>query len=229
VGHCPAGPDLLLDALQLLTNTARGWPAGGAGSLGAADTEGSGGGDATAAAADMQSARIAVHAWALTLQWVAQVAPRTAAKSALTRLASYAASLLCWPPAGAVQDCNVAASSSGGGGGSGAGIGSIGGGGEEASSSRSPPPVPSREASSSAGGGGGAPLRADSPVIISATRDRSDDGDGLGGGGWGEQHGHLAGLAPEVVCRPQGFLAGQHLMSQVGGLRGVGWGGVGWV
>ncbi|KAI8463686.1 MAG: hypothetical protein J3K34DRAFT_494699 [Monoraphidium minutum] len=96
VGHCTAGPGLLVDALQLHITAARLWhdaPAGGA------DADA----DARAAAADLRAAAGAARAWALVLQWLSRGAPRGAARGPLARLAALAGSLLCYPPPTAGQ------------------------------------------------------------------------------------------------------------------------------
>jgi hypothetical protein len=189
VGHCPAGPGLLLDALQLQISSARAWPCGAA-SPGPADPEGA---DARAAEADMRSARGAVRAWALVLQWLVQAAPRAAARSALTRLAGMAASLLCWPPLDDSEGASVAAPSMTR---ASVSASSIAGSGGLAHL----PPL-SRELSVQSVPG--APPRIDSPVLP------GDGGDGPAEGSEGGQEAVAQG-----VCRPQGFLAGQQLMAQ---------------
>lgn len=100
VAHCPAGPDALVDALQLHLTAAGPW-------AGDAELHANGEDDAAAVQADLRTARDAARAWALVLQWVANVAPRSAARGALARLADVGVSLLCWPPRG--DDSAVAA------------------------------------------------------------------------------------------------------------------------
>lgn len=161
VGHCPSGPDVLLDALQLHISAARAWPAGNrpGGPTGS-------GGDATAAEFDMRSAQSAASAWVLVLQWLSHAAPRGSCRRALSRLSSIAASLLCWPPPSCKGDPLALA------------LAGAAGTGEHVPSEGCPAPTMHR----------GPPQPA------------------------GQDPGDLD--EAEGVCRPQGFLVGQQLLSQ---------------
>jgi hypothetical protein len=198
VGHCPAGPDLLLDALQLTINAARGWPTSGHAGSGSssatadATAAGDGSGDLAAAAAeaaDMQTVGTASRAWALVLQWLVHAVPRSGCQSALTRLSAMAAALVCWPPAGSAQTLPVESGASGRMGSSSPQLQ-----GEASSSAASDAPLPQLV---------GTPAISPDPCGRFSTRCCSDDAKG------GED------TALQGVCGPQGFLAGLQPMSQV--------------
>ena len=201
VGHAPGGADLLLDALQLHITSARRWSGASGGDTGSgcgsAEAARSGyvtPGPGAEAEADMHAARGAVRAWAFTLQWLAQVAPRGVARRVLARLATTAVCLLCWPPLVPVAQTNTVNAAD-----------------SERNSGMSDSPVlPSREASATVP----PPMLVSSPLI--GVHHQSSGPGSLAR----DDAGCEAGFTPDRVCQPQTFLSGQQLMSPVRGRRG---------